>query len=282
MITEELDFLSPTTVAAALDILAEHGDEVVILSGGMSLVPMMNLGIVKPTNLMSLNHVQNLDGLEFDGSSLHIGAMTRQKHLETNDLVAAHAPMLAEAASKVGDVQVRNRGTVGGSICHADPAADLLPVLAVSRAEVVLESSDGSRAMGIEDFLVDIMFTAREANELLTAVIVPAEPSTSASAYIRFARVEGSFAIVNAAARIDEGFTSTRIAIGGIGPKPVTVDATDIFGNGISPDGLTELAARAYEAAEFATGDIHSDAEYVRNMAGVFSRRAVELAATRL
>lgn len=277
MITRELELLRPSTTAEAVALLAERGEDITVLAGGMSLLPMMNLGIVQPDVVMSLNHITDLSEVTY-GDELRIGAMVRHREVETNPLVSAHAPMLAEAAAKIGDVQVRNRGTIVGSICHADPACDYSPVIVVSGADVELASVGGTRRLPADEFLIDLMFTARELDELVTAINVPSQPAGAGSSYVRFARVEGSFAIVNAAALIEPDFRSTRVAIGGVGPVPVVVDASDAFAGGPEPAAFDELATRAYDAAEYASSDVHSDAEYRRHMAGVFARRAVQQA----
>ena len=277
MITRELELLRPSTTVEAVALLAEQGEDITVLAGGMSLLPMMNLGIVQPDVVMSLNHVSDLGDLTYD-DELRIGATVRHRQVMESDPVKAHCPMLSEAAGKVGDVQVRNRGTMVGSLCHADPACDYSPVIVVAGAEVELSSLAGTRRLPADEFLIDLMFTAREPEELVTAVIVPSQPPGAGSAYVRFARVEGSFAIVNAAALVEAEFGSVRVAIGGVGPIPVLVDATDAFADGPEPSAFEELAARAYDAAEYASSDIHSDAEYRRHMAGVFARRAVQQA----
>ena len=277
MITRELELLRPETTAEAVALLAERGDDITVLAGGMSLLPMMNLGIVQPDVVMSLNHIEDMAGVTYDGG-LRIGAMVRHAEVMTDPLVATHAPMLAAAAGSVGDVQVRNRGTLAGSLCHADPACDYSPVVVVADADVELTSSNGTRRMRADEFLIDLMFTARELDELVTAIVVPAQPAGAGSAYVRFARVEGSFAIVNAAALVLPDLRSVRVAIGGVGPTPAVVDASDLFAAGPGPEAFEGLASRAYDAAEHASSDIHSDAEYRRHMAGVFARRAVQQA----
>ena len=282
MITNEIEFLRPTTLTEALAILAARGDEVTVLSGGMSLMPMMNLGIVKPEVVMSLNGVSDLDYVRAEGSYLRIGAMVRHRRVLTDPDIGTYAPMLAEAAGSVGDVQVRNRGTIGGSICHADPAADYLPVLAVSDVKLVLTSSVGERIVGVEEFFIDFMFTSRETKELLSAVVIPMQAANAGSAYLRFARVEGSFAIVNAAARIEPGVGKAEVALGGVGPTPVVLDVSDLFPGPPTDGGMEELSRRAYDAAHLSTGDVHTDVEYRRQMAGVFARRAVQAAANRI
>ena len=279
MITRELELLRPKTSAEAVALLAERGEDITVLAGGMSLLPMMNLGIVQPDIVISLNHVTDLDGVTYDGE-LRIGAIVSHRAVKSNEFIRTHAPMMAAAAGLIGDVQVRNRGTIAGSLCHADPAGEYSPVAVVSGADIELAGSAGTRRMSADEFLIDLMFTARELDELVTAVIVPSQPAGAGSGYVRFARVEGSFAIVNAAALITPGFRSTKVAIGGVGPTPVMVDASDTFASGPEPAAFEELATRAYEAAEYASSDIHSDAEYRRHMAGVFANRAVQQAIT--
>lgn len=282
MITREIEYLRPTSLEEALQLLSERGDEITILSGGMSLVPMMNLGLVRPAVVMSLNHLDELSGVTTTDSVLSIGATVRHRQVQGDPVVAAHAPMLAEAARAIGDVQVRNRGTIGGSVCHADPTADYLPVLAVSDAQLVLTRADSERTVPALDFFVDVMYTLREPNELLTAVVVPQQSASAGSAYVRFARIEGSFPIVNAAARIEPGFDRSGVALGGVGPTPVVVDATDLFAGGVSADGLEALAERVHAAAHQAAADVHADVEYRRHVAGVVARRAMEAAGSRL
>ena len=232
------------------------------------MMPMMNLGIVRPGVVMSLNHVTDLGGITHDGD-VRIGSMVRHREVATHELTTTLAPMLASAANSIGDVQVRNRGTIGGSICHADPACDYFPVIAVSGARVELTNQAGVRSVPVDEFLIDVMYTDRALDELVTSIVIPAQPTEAGSAYVRFARVEGSFAIVNAAALIAPGFESTKVAIGGVGPVPVEVDVSDTFANGPSPAAFEELTARAYDAAEFASSDIHTDAVSAPHCRGV-------------
>ena len=277
MIRKELELLRPTTSSEAVALLEGRGDDITVLAGGMSLMPMMNLGIVRPELVMSLNHITDLGDVTYNGE-LRIGAMVRHQEVQSHELITVHAPMLAAAAGSIGDVQIRNRGTIGGSICHADPSGDYSPVTLVSGASVELTSTSGVRLVPVDEFLIDMMYTSRDPEELATAIVVPAQPPGAGSAYVRFARVEGSFAIVNAAALIAPGFESTRVAIGGVGSTPVEVDVSDAFADGPAPSAFDELAARAYDAAATASSDVHSDAEYRRHMAAVFAKRAVQKA----
>lgn len=275
MISNEISFHAPRAVEEALALLAEQGDDVTVLAGGMSLVPMMNLGLAKPDIVMSLNHVSGLDHVRRDDRSVIIGACARHAHVHRNDVVRRHCPALSEAAALVGDVQVRNRGTIGGSVAHADPAADYLPVLAALGGAVRLRSAASERLVDPDDFFIDLMFTAREPSELVTEIVLPVLPDGWGSSYKRLARVEGSFAIVNAAAVVAPDLSTARIALGGVGPRPALIDVAGELRDGLTDGALEQVEEHAYEASADATGDVMSDAEYRRAMARVFARRAL-------
>ncbi len=279
MISNEIEFHAPTTLREALALLASEGEDVTVLSGGMSLLPMMNLGIIRPEKVLSLNRVSELARVTERNGELVIGAMVRHQAVATDPLVQRHCPVLAAAAHVVGDVQVRNRGTIGGSVAHADPAADYLPALAAMGASVTLSSSEGERTLDAGAFFVDLMLTSREPTEIVSSVTVPKLPDGWRSAYKRLARVEGSFAIVNAAAVVAGDRSSATVALGGVGPKPVVVDISEQVRGGIDDAALAAVGEAAYEAAHGATGDLLSDASYRREMASVFARRALREAA---
>jgi carbon-monoxide dehydrogenase medium subunit len=275
VISTEIRFHAPRTEREVLELLADD-DGVTVLAGGMSLMPMMNLGLVKPTTVVSLNHLDGLRDVREEGGVLVIGACVTHARVAADPAVARCCPSLASAARVVGDTQVRNRGTIGGSICHADPSADYLPVLAAAGGRVTLTSTTGTRTLPIDEFLVDFMFTAREPGELVTSLSVPSRPPGSGSAYRRLARVEGSFAIVNAAAAVSADRSSAVVALGGVGPKPVTFDASAhlaVEDLGVRHAGVSEAA---FAASEGATGDIQSDGEYRREMARVLACRALD------
>jgi carbon-monoxide dehydrogenase medium subunit len=279
MISNEIDFHSPETLAEALELLRTDGEDLTVLSGGMSLLPMMNLGIVRPTKVLSLNRVSTLDHVTERGGEIVIGAMVRHHRVATDPLIQRHAPLLAAAARVIGDTQVRNRGTIGGSMAHADPAADYLPALAAAGGSVILSGARGERTLTPDEFFIDLMFTTREPDEIVTAVTVPKLPDGWRSAYQRLARVEGSFAIVNAAAVVAGDHSVATVALGGVGPRPVVIDATGQLRGGIDEDSLARVGDAAYEASQDATGDLMSDAAYRREMASVFARRALREAA---
>jgi aerobic carbon-monoxide dehydrogenase medium subunit len=282
LISAEIDFLDPQDLASALAILDEHHDDVTVLSGGMSLLPMMNLGLAAPTRLMSLRRLDELTEIRDDGDVIVIGAMATHATVGQHEALRESATSLATAATLIGDVQVRNRGTVGGSVAHADPAADYLPPLVALGADVVLESArDGQRSVPAGEFFLDAMFTARQGHELLTAIRVPKASAQAVSEYIRFARVEGSFAIVNAAVTLDPSGAS-KIALGGVGPAPVALDITDHGATGWDDAAAAQVGDAVFDACTDVQGDIMSDAEYRREMARVHARRVVSRAASRL
>lgn len=282
MISTEIDFLAPDNLAGVLDALDEHGDDATVLAGGMSLMPMMNLGLAAPERVVSLRRVAELTAIVDEDETVLVGGMVPHVEVGSDPLVQAAAPALAVSARLIGDVQVRNRGTIGGSVSHADPAADYLPSLCAHRGQVVLQSDrDGVRVVDAADFFIDMMLTSRQPHELVTGVRLPKMSPGAASDFIRFARVEGSFAIVNAAVVLNDGGAS-RIALGGVGPAPVTVDISQFGRSGWDADAAAAVGDAVFEACDDVRGDIMSDAEYRREMARVYARRAVLSAAEKL
>jgi aerobic carbon-monoxide dehydrogenase medium subunit len=283
LISTEIEFFTPEVVSDVLALLAEYEYDITVLSGGMSLMPMMNLGLATPERVVSLNRVDSLASVIEDGADLVIGARVRHAQVATDPLILRHCPALAAAARRIGDVQVRNRGTIGGSVSHADPSADYLPALVASGGTVVLQSAaDGERRVAAPDFFIDLMFTAREPTELVTAIRVPKLPAGYGSAYIRFARVEGSFAIVNAAAVLSGDGSAATLGLGGIGPRPVALDIAAHGRSGWDDAAVEAVGDAAFEASAAASSDTMSDAEYKREMARVHARRVVRAAAAQI
>jgi carbon-monoxide dehydrogenase medium subunit len=275
MLAKEFAFHAPEDVETALGLLGSGGI-VKVLAGGMSLVPAMNLGLVRPDAIVSLNRVQGLSSIEDDGAAVRLGAMVSHERLATDPLIRAALPPLATAASLIGDVQIRHRGTLGGSLSHADPAADYLPVMLALGATFTLRGPQGERDVPAREFFVDIMLTDLRREELLVEVQMPKVREGAGSAYVRLARVEGSFAIVNAAAVVNGG--RPVIAIGGATGSPVLVEPDADVAGGVSEGALEEIGNAAYEATEDAYGDLNASAEYRRELARVYARRAVQAA----
>lgn len=276
MIAGEFEFLAPKTLTEALALLGARGSQCKVLAGGMTLVPVMTLNLAQPEAVMSLNHLSGLDGIEDTGPALRIGAMARHHTLSRHPLVKQHAPLLALAAAGIGDVQVRHRGTIGGSLAHAEPAADYLCATATLGARYLLQKQGGERWLGVGEFFVNVMTTALEPDELLVAVEIPKQAAGSGVAHKSLRRVEGAFPIVLASAAIAPGFREATLGLGGVGPRPVVIDIADVLGGGASEAALKAIGDRAFEGARHALADLNGSGGYRREMARVHARRAVQ------
>ncbi|MCC7121626.1 MAG: FAD binding domain-containing protein [Gammaproteobacteria bacterium] len=282
MIAGEFEFFAPKTLAEALTLLHTHHSGCRLLAGGMTLVPVMTLGLAQPGVIVSLNHVSGLDGVEDRGTTLRLGAMTRHATVGSHPLILEHAPLLAAAARAIGDVQVRHRGTLGGSLAHAEPAADYLCATATLGARFLLQKHGGERWLSADAFFVDVMTTALAPDELLSAIEIPKQAAGSGYAHQRLRRVEGAFPTVLAAAQIAPRGGPARLGLGGVAPRPVVLDIGEVLGNGVTPAALDEIGTRAFDAARHALADLNGSTDYRRAMARVCARRAVAAAADML
>src|SRR5688572_4023725 len=220
------EYFRPRTLEHALELLAEHGDDAKPLAGGQSLIPAMNFRLARPAVLVDLNAADDLVGIELQSTgSLHLGAMTRQRSVERSTTAAAHAPLLAEAMPWVAHEQIRTRGTVGGSVAHGDPAAELPAVFTALGARYQLRSRSAERWVSAEDFVTGLFVTALEPGELLTVVEVPRMAPRTGWAFVEMARRHGDFALAGVACTItlDESgrCSNARIALFGVGDGPV-------------------------------------------------------------
>jgi CO/xanthine dehydrogenase FAD-binding subunit len=281
------DYLLPRSLDEALGILARHGDQAKVLAGGQSLVPLLNFRLVKPAYLVDLNDIPGLDGIRVDGSWLTIGAMTRQRAVETSAVVRERCPLLAEAMPQIGHVQIRNRGTIGGSLAHADPAGELPAVVAALDGELVLRSTRGERRLTPQQFFVTYLTTAAEPDELLVEARVPVCPPRTGTAFMEVSRRHGDFAIVGVAATltVDEGgvCTACAIAVTGVGPTPVVPReaARALVGVKPAPDAF-DAAGRRVASGLTPDSDLHASSDYRKHLAGVLTRRALARAAARV
>jgi CO/xanthine dehydrogenase FAD-binding subunit len=280
------DYLSPRSIDEALGVLARHGDEAKVLAGGQSLVPLLSFRLVRPAYLVDLNDVGGLAGIRLDDGHLAIGAMTRQRAVETSPLVRQRCPLLAEAMPQIGHVQIRNRGTIGGSLAHADPASELPAVVAALDGELVLQSARGQRVLKPEQFFVSYLTTAAAPDELLVEVRVPVAPPRTGSAFLEVSRRHGDFALVGVAATVtlDEAgvCTGAVIALTGVGPTPVLARdaARALVGERPAPTAF-EAAGRSVAERVQPDSDLHASSDYRRQLASVLTRRALGLAAER-
>ncbi len=282
MIASEFAFHAPTNVADALALLDHHRDGAKVLAGGMSLVPLLSLGLVHPEAVVSLNHVEELDAVHDVGDALRLGALARHHAIQRHPLIQRHLPLLGEAAAAIGDVQVRNRGSLGGSLAHADPAADYLGVMLVLQARFRLQRLGGERWLAAREFFVDVMTTALEPDELLTEIEIPKLPPGSGCAHERLCRVEGAFPIVAASVWIAPGWGRARLGLGGVGPRPCVLDIGPQLSGGVTTTALAAIGEAANRVASEAIADLNGSAEYRREMARTLSRRAVRAAAAQL
>jgi len=281
------DYLLPHTLDEALGLLAQHGEEAKVLAGGQSLVPLLNFRLVRPAHLVDLNDIPGLDGIRVEQGRLAIGAMTRQRAVETSSVVRERCPLLAEAMPQIGHVQIRNRGTIGGSLAHADPAGELPAVVAALDGELVLRSRRGERRLAPHDFFVGYLTTAAAPDELLVEARVPVTPPRTGTAFMEVSRRHGDFALVGVAASItvDTGgvCTACAIALTGVGPTPVVVREASRALVGVKPtvDALADIGRRVASALT-PDSDLHASAEYRQHLAGVLTRRALARALERV
>ena len=278
------DYVLPRGLEEALSVLAQHGEQAKVLAGGQSLVPLLNFRLVRPAYLVDLNDVAGLDGIRVADGWLCIGATTRQRAVETSALVRERCPLLAEAMPQIGHTQIRNRGTIGGSLAHGDPAAELPAVVAALGGELVLQSARGRRVLTPEQFFVGYLTTAVAPDELLVEVRLPVTPPRTGSAFLEVSRRHGDFALVGVAVTltVDEAgvCTAGAIALTGVGPTPVVAREAARALVGVRPvPAAFEEAGHRVAAGVTPDGDLHASSEYRQHLAGVLTRRALARAA---
>jgi aerobic carbon-monoxide dehydrogenase medium subunit len=278
------DYYKPTTLTEALDLLGQFGETAKPLAGGQSLVPMMNMRLARPAQLIDLNGLPELNYLKVENGELRIGAMTRQRVLERSAIVAESWPILREATRYVGHVQIRNRGTVGGSLVHAYPAAELPVVMTALEATMVLRSPQGERAVPASGFFVDAMTTSLKIGELLVEVRLPHAPPRTGWSFQEISRRYGDFALMGVAGlltlRADGTIERARLVFCGATPQSASKIEQQLAGERAE-------SARFRDAANLAAtdlqpdSDIHASAEYRKQVAKVLARRVLEQAAVR-
>jgi aerobic carbon-monoxide dehydrogenase medium subunit len=270
------------SVDEAIGLLAEFGDEAKVLAGGQSLVPLMAFRLARPAHLIDVNALADLAYIT-DGNGLEIGATVRHREAERSDVVIAEAPMLASALRLVGHTAIRNRGTVGGSIAHADPAAEMPAVLTALDGQVVVRSTRGERTIDADTFIQGFLTTDLEADELVTAIRLPPWPASTGWAFDEFSRRNGDFAIVGVATMIslapDGRVGRARLVFSGVGGTPMrAVDAeTAMVGETPSP-ALWAAAADQAAAALDPPADLHGSPAYRRQLARVLAARSLQQA----
>lgn len=288
MFSASFDYYRAGSIAEAQQLLRQHPGAK-LLAGGHSLLPLMKLRLATPAALVDIGRIPDLKGISSSGPTLRIGALTTHAELAASSLLRASCPMLAEAGGEVGDAQVRNVGTIGGNIAHADPASDLPTVLVALDATIHAVGPKGERTIPVGDFFQGMMTTALGPDEILTAIEVPSKPAGQGMAYVKFSHPASRYAVIGAAAVIsmkDGICTAARVAIGGLLPAPVRCPGVEraIEKQGISPESVTRAAAEVSQALAptgNVMGDIFASAEYRQAMAPVYVGRALRAAAVR-
>jgi carbon-monoxide dehydrogenase medium subunit len=275
----KFEYHAPASIEEALAILGRYDGEARVLAGGQSLVPMMNFRLATPRAIVDLNRIDGLANVEEDGEVIRIGSMTRQRRLEFEPLISSKLPLLREALRWVGHLPTRSRGTIGGSIAHADPAAEIPMVLQALEGEVVAHGPQGERRIPAQDLFHAALTTSLAPLEIITEVRFPAMPAPAAYAVEEFARRKGDFAIAAVAVmlmRDGERCIKARLATAGVGPASIRLrDAEAVLEQkGLSEDAIAEAADKA-KAQVDPIADLNGSAEYRRHLTGVLTQRAV-------
>ncbi|MFL6094668.1 MAG: FAD binding domain-containing protein [Blastococcus sp.] len=283
MIPAAFDYARPSTVDEALQAIAAGGEDVKILAGGQSLIPVMRLRLAAPETVVDLTRVSELRGVRDDGDAIVIGAMTTHSDVLSDPLIAEHAPLIAEATETVADRQVRHRGTFGGALAHADPAGDLPAVALALDAEFVIAGTGGRRTVPAAEFFVDYLTTALADGEVLVEVRVPKLAGTWGMHYEKFNRVAQAWSIVAVAAvvrREGNRILEARIGLTNMGPTPLRAHGVEqaLAGADATPEAIAAAAAHAAEGTS-PSSDLNGQADYRQHLATVLTRRAVTAAA---
>jgi carbon-monoxide dehydrogenase medium subunit len=285
MIPAPFEYFAPTSVEEAIGLLQQHGDDAKIIAGGHSLLPAMKLRLAQPTALIDIGKIDALRGISVNGG-ITVGAGTTYHAIMSSEELRAAAPALAECCAQIGDIQVRNRGTIGGSLAHADPAADLPALVLALGATLQVQGPGGARTIAADDLFVDMLTTALEPNEIITSVSFPAADAGQGSAYEKLRHPASRYAIVGVAASVKLGadgkIAEARVAVTGAGVKAERQPSVESALVGTSGDdaALDAACASAGENIDL-LGDIHASAEYRAAMVKVYARRALAKAVAR-
>lgn len=286
MIPAPFEYHAPTTVADALRLLRTYGGEAKLLAGGHSLLPLMKLRLATPAHLIDLGRIPDLRAIRMNGGQVTIGAMATHWSIESSDLLQAHASLLPETAAQIGDLQVRNMGTIGGSVAHADPASDYPAAVLALEATLTAEGPGGRRTIPAADFFTGLYATALAPDEILLEVTAPTRSPGTGSAYLKFPHPASGFAVVGVAAivHLDAQGRCERVRVGvtGVASVPYRGRAVEerLTGRAPDPETLAEAAGLVAEGLDV-NADIFASADYRAHLARVFTRRALTAALER-
>jgi aerobic carbon-monoxide dehydrogenase medium subunit len=286
MIAQKFEYVVPTSLGDAVNLLQKHGHRAKILAGGHSLIPMMKLRLAAPELLIDIGRIPELSYIKEEGSKIRIGALTTHHLIQTSDSIVQRFSALADAAGLIGDIQVRNKGTIGGSIAHADPAADYPASILALDSTIVTLGPQGERQIPASRFFVDMMTTALEPNEIVREIQISAKSGKNGSAYLKMAQKASGFAICGAAAvvELDASGVLANVGIGitGVGNYAFRASKTEATLKGQKPSAdLIKAACDKASDGIIALEDIHASADYRLDLARIYARRAVEAALER-
>jgi carbon-monoxide dehydrogenase medium subunit len=280
MIPAAFDYVRPSTLDEALQLLAKHGDDAKVLAGGHSLIPAMKLRLSQPKVLVDISRLKDLHSVNQQNGKIAIGALTTHYEIESSDLLKRSCPLLPEVAATIGDVQVRNKGTIGGSCVHSDPAADWPAAMLALDAEFEIASPNGTRIVAAKDFFVDMLTSAIQPGEILKSIHVPVTANTAA--YVKFAQKASGFAIAGVAAVVDKAKKEVAVAVTGVAPRAYRATGTESSLRGHEPtaDSIAAAAEKAADGIE-PLADIHASADFRAHLARVQAKRALWSAVSR-
>jgi len=286
MIPAQFDYVTPKTIDEAVGLLAQHPDDAKILAGGHSLIPAMKLRLAMPQMLIDIGRIKDLAYIREEAGQIRIGAMTTHYQLQSSDRLREICPLLPECAAQIGDVQVRNKGTIGGSIAHSDPAGDWPAAVIALGAEIVAVGAGGERTINAGDFFVDMLTTALEPGEILREIRIAAPTGRFGQAYMKVSQPASGFAVVGVAVNLtrDGGGVCQSVGVGitGVASKVFRASAVEqaITGSGLDAQTVAAAAAHATDGVSV-NGDLYASEAYRRHLAQVYTRRAIEAAAAR-
>ncbi len=279
MVPSKFAYHKPSTVKEAIALLATHGDDSKILSGGHSLVPVLKLRLNDPEHIIDVSGIDSMGGIRDNEKSITIGANSTHGEIANNAALKEHAPMVALAASMIGDIQVRNFGTIGGSIAHADPAADWPAVLLAADANVVLSHAGGQREVDIDQFFKGLFMTAMGEEEIITAIRIPKTAFNKNSTYVKFPQPASRFALVGCAAAIsnsDGYITEARVAFSGVSATPFRDSNVEksLKGSVLNEGSIATATASVADGVSIMSDHFAAE-KYRKHMAGVYARKAL-------
>jgi carbon-monoxide dehydrogenase medium subunit len=280
MIPVEFDYARPRSLDEALGLLATHGEDAKLLAGGHSLIPAMKLRLAQPKVLIDIGGIGDLRSINQQDGKIAIGALTTHYEIESSDLLKQSCPLLPEVAGKIGDMQVRNKGTIGGSCVHADPAGDWPAAMLALDAEFEVVGRNGNRTIAAKDFFVGMLTSAIGPDEILKVIRVPA--TAKSAAYVKFAQKASGFAIAGVAVIVDKQRKEVAVGVTGVAPaayRAASVEAS-LRGSDLSSATIASAAEKAADGVD-PLSDIHASAEFRAHLARVQAKRALELAASR-